>query len=280
MGAFDGKVAFITGIARAQGRSYALRLARGGVDIIGVDIASEITGLHYPLASEDDLHETIELIERTGRRAIVRQADVRDLNSLTAAVNDGVGELGRLDIVVANAGICSLGATVELSDKAWHDVLEVNLTGTWHTAKATIPHIVAGARGGSIIFVSSMAALRPPLGLAHYSASKAGVVALMETLAAELGPQFIRVNTVNPAAVDTPMIDNDTIRRAFMPELDHPTRDDAAKADSGFMRINALPVPWLHVEDMANAIEFLASDAARLITGVVLPMDAGLRVKN
>ena len=280
MGAFDGKVAFITGIARAQGRSYALRLARGGADIIGVDIAAEITGLHYPLASEDDLHETIELIERTGRRAIVRQADVRDLNSLTAVVNDGVDELGRLDIVVANAGICSLGATVELSDKAWHDVLDVNLTGTWHTAKATIPHIVAGAHGGSIIFVSSMAALRPPLGLAHYSASKAGVVALMETLAAELGPQFIRVNTVNPAAVDTPMIDNDTIRRAFMPELDHPTRDDAAKTDSGFMRINALPVPWLHVEDMANAIEFLASDAARLITGVVLPMDAGLRVKN
>ena len=280
MGTFDGKVAFITGIARAQGRSHALRLASGGADIIGVDIVADIPGLHYHLASQHDLQETIELIERTGRRAIVRQADVRDLDSLTTVVNDGVAALGRLDIVVANAGIFSLGAATELSDRAWQDVLDVNLTGAWYTAKATIPHIVAGARGGSIIFVSSMAALRPPLGLAHYSASKAGVVALMKTLAAELGPQFIRVNTVNPATVDTPMIDNDTILGAFMPELERPTRDDAAKPDSAFVRINALPVPWLQVQDVTNAVEFLASDAARLITGVALPIDAGFQVKS
>jgi (+)-trans-carveol dehydrogenase len=279
MGAFDGKVAFITGIARAQGRSHALRLASGGADIIGVDIVADIPGLHYHLASQQDLQQTIELIERTGRRAIVRPADVRDLNSLTRVVNDGVAELGGLDIVVANAGIFSLGAATELSDRAWQDVLDVNLTGAWHTAKATVQHIAAGGRGGSIIFVSSMAALHPPLGLAHYSASKAGVVALMKTLAAELGPQFIRVNTVNPGTVDTPMIDNDTILGAFMPELEHPTRDDAAKPDSGFVRINALPVPWLQVEDVTNAVEFLASDAARLITGVVLPIDAGFQVK-
>jgi (+)-trans-carveol dehydrogenase len=245
-----------------------------------VDIGEDISGLHYPLASQHDLQETIELIEGTGRRAIVRQADVRDLDSLTAAVNDGVAELGRLDIVVANAGIISLGAATELSDRAWQNVLDVNLTGAWHTAKATVPHIAAGGRGGSIIFVSSMAALRPPLGLAHYSASKAGVVALMRTLAAELGPQFIRVNTVNPGTVDTPMIDNDTILGAFMPELEHPTRDDAVKPDSAFVRINALPVPWLEVQDVTNAVEFLASDAARLITGVVLPIDAGFQVKN
>jgi (+)-trans-carveol dehydrogenase len=175
-----------------------LRLASGGADIIGVDIVADIPGLHYHLASQRDLQETIELIERTGRRAIVQQADVRDMDSLTTVVNDGVAALGRLDIVVANAGIFSLGAATELSDTAWQDVLDVNLTGAWHTAKATVPHIAAGGRGGSIIFVSSMAALRPPLGLAHYSASKAGVVALMKTLAAELGPQFIRVNTVNP----------------------------------------------------------------------------------
>jgi SDR family mycofactocin-dependent oxidoreductase len=256
-----------------------LRLASGGADIIGVDIVADIPGLHYHLASQHDLQETIELIERTGRRAIVRPADVRDLNSLTRVVNDGVAELGGLDIVVANAGIFSLGAATELSDRAWQDVLDVNLTGAWHTAKATVPHIAAGGRGGSIIFVSSMAALHPPLGLAHYSASKAGVVALMKTLAAELGPQFIRVNTVNPGTVDTPMIDNDTILGAFMPELEHPTRDDAAKPDSGFVRINALPVPWLQVEDVTNAVEFLASDAARLITGVVLPIDAGFQVK-
>jgi NAD(P)-dependent dehydrogenase (short-subunit alcohol dehydrogenase family) len=205
---------------------------------------------------------------------------VRDLDALADAVDDGVDELGRLDIVVANAGIFSLGAATELSDRAWQDVLDVNLTGAWHTAKATVAHIAAGGRGGSIIFVSSMAALRPPLGLAHYSASKAGVVALMKTLAAELGPQFIRVNTVNPATVDTPMIDNDTILGAFMPQLDHPTREDAAKPDSAFVRINALPVPWLQVEDVTNAVEFLASDAARLITGVALPIDAGFQVKS
>jgi (+)-trans-carveol dehydrogenase len=257
-----------------------LRLASGGADIIGVDIGEDIPGLHYHLASQHDLQETIELIERTGRRAFVRQADVRDLDSLTAAVNDGVAELGRLDIVVANAGILSLGAATELSDRAWQDVLDVNLTGAWHTAKATVPHIAAGGRGGSIIFVSSMAALRPPLGVAHYSASKAGVVALMKTLAAELGPQSIRVNTVNPATVDTPMIDNDTVLGAFMPELEHPTREDAAKPDSAFVRINALPVPWLEVQDISNAVEFLASDAARLITGVALPIDAGFQVKS
>jgi (+)-trans-carveol dehydrogenase len=280
MGTFDGKVAFITGIARAQGRSHALRLANGGADIIGVDIGEDIPGLHYPLASQHDLQETIELIEGTGRRAIIRQADVRDLDSLTAAVNDGVAELGRLDIVVANAGILSLGVATELSDRAWQDVLDVNLTGAWHTAKATVPHIAAGGRGGSIIFISSMAALRPPLGVAHYSASKAGVVALMKTLAAELGPQSIRVNTVNPGTVDTPMIDNDAVLGAFMPELEHPTREDAAKPDSAFVRINALPVPWLEVQDITNAVEFLASDAARLITGVALPIDAGFQVKS
>jgi (+)-trans-carveol dehydrogenase len=245
-----------------------------------VDIGADIPGLPYHLASQHDLQETIELIEGTGQRAIVRQADVRDLDSLTAAVNDGVAELGRLDIVVANAGIFSLGAATELSDRAWRDVLDVNLTGAWHTAKATVPHIAAGGRGGSIIFVSSMAALRPQLGVAHYSASKAGVVALMKTLAAELGPQFIRVNTVNPATVDTPMIDNDAILGAFMPELEDPTRDDAVKPDSAFVRINALPVPWLQVEDVTNAVEFLASDAARLITGVALPIDAGFQVKS
>jgi (+)-trans-carveol dehydrogenase len=141
IGTFDGKVAFITGIARAQGRSHALRLASGGADIIGVDIVADIPGLHYHLASQHDLHETIGLIERTGRRAIVRQADVRDLDSLTTAVDDGVAELGRLAIVVANAGIFSLGAATELSDAAWQDVLDVNLTGAWHTAKATVPHI-------------------------------------------------------------------------------------------------------------------------------------------
>ena len=266
MGSVHGKVALITGGANGIGEEVARRLHAKGAKLILTDL------------DEDKLRN---VGARLGAdRVLTVTADVRDLMAMQAAADQGIERFGGIDIVVANAGIFSLGAATELSDRAWQDVLDVNLTGAWHTAKATVPHVVAGGRGGSIIFVSSMAALRPPLGLAHYSASKAGVVALMKTLAAELGPQFIRVNTVNPATVDTPMIDNDTILGAFMPELERPTRDDAAKPDSAFVRINALPVPWLQVQDVTNAVEFLASDAARLITGVALPIDAGFQVKS
>jgi (+)-trans-carveol dehydrogenase len=280
MGSLDGRVAFITGVARGQGRSHALRLAEEGADIIGLDVAADAITLHYPLATVADLDETAELIAKTGRRAVLRQADVRDVDAVRAVLAEGVAELGRLDVVVVNAGIFSLGTATELAEQAWQDMLDVNLTGAWNTARAAVPHIRAGGRGGSIIFTSSAAALRPPRGLAHYNASKAGVGALMETLAAELGPEFIRVNSVNPGNVDTPMIDNEITRRLFLPHLEHPTRADAEKPDSGYVLVNALPVPWVETIDISHAVRFLASDESRYITGITLPVEAGYMVKK
>jgi (+)-trans-carveol dehydrogenase len=280
MGTLDGRVAFVTGVARGQGRSHAVKLAEEGADIIGIDALLDEPTVHYPLATKSDLDETAELIESLGRRAILSQADIRDLPTLTAAVDSGVVSLGRLDVIVANAGIFSLGAVLDLSERAWQDMIDVNLTGAWHTLKAAVPHIRAGGRGGSVIMISSGAALMPPPGIGHYSAAKAGVVALAKTLAQELGPEFIRVNCIGPGNVDTPMIDNDVTRRLFLPHLEQPTREDAEKPDSAYVAVNALPVPWVTPADISNAVAFLASDASRYVTGVVVPVDAGYLVKK
>jgi (-)-trans-carveol dehydrogenase len=276
----DGRVAFVTGVARGQGRSHALRLAEEGADIIGVDLPLGITTTHYPMAVEEDLAETAALIEKTGRRAYLRQADVRELAALQRVVDSGVAAFGRLDTVVVNAGIFSLGAALELDEQVWQDVIDVNLTGAWHTVKAATRHLRAGGRGGSIIFTASAAALLPPPGIAHYNAAKAGVNALMKTLAVELGPEFIRVNSVNPGNVDTAMIDNETTRRLFMPELEHPTKQDAEKPDSAYVRVNAIPVPWLESSDISDLVVFLASDQSRYLTGVAIPIDAGYVLKK
>jgi (+)-trans-carveol dehydrogenase len=276
----DGRVAFVTGVARGQGRSHALRLAEEGADIIGVDLPLDITTTHYPMAVEEDLAETAELIAKTGRRAHLRQADVRDLAALRTVIDSGVVAFGRLDIVVVNAGIFSLGAALDLDEQVWQDIIDVNLTGAWHTVKAATGHIRAGGRGGSIIFTASAAALLPPPGIAHYNAAKAGVNALMKTLAVELGPEYIRVNSVNPGNVDTAMIDNETTRRLFMPELEHPTKQDAEKPDSAYVRVNAIPIPWLESIDISNLVVFLASDRSRYLTGAAIPIDAGYVLKK
>ena len=280
MGTLDGRVAFVTGVARGQGRSHAVKLAEEGADIIGVDALADEPTVHYPLATKADLDETAELIESLGRRAILSRADIRDLPALTAAVDAGVASLGRLDVIVANAGIFSLGSVLDLSERAWQDMIDVNLTGAWHTLKAAVPHLRAGGRGGSVIMISSGAALMPPPGIGHYNAAKAGVVALAKTLAQELGPEFIRVNCIGPGNVDTPMIDNDVTRRLFLPHLEQPTREDAEKPDSAYVAVNALPVPWVTPADISNAVAFLASDASRYVTGVVVPVDAGYLVKK
>jgi len=280
MGTLDGRVAFVTGVARGQGRSHAVKLAEEGADIIGIDALADEPTVHYPLATRADLDETAELVERLGRRAVLSQVDIRDLPALTAAVDAGVASLGRLDVIVANAGIFSLGAVLDLPERAWQDMIDVNLTGAWHTLKAAVPHIRAGGRGGSVIMISSGAALMPPPGIGHYNAAKAGVVALAKTLAQELGPEFIRVNCIGPGNVDTPMIDNDVTRRLFLPHLEQPTREDAEKPDSAYVAVNALPVPWVTPADISNAVAFLASDASRYVTGVVVPVDAGYLVKK
>jgi (+)-trans-carveol dehydrogenase len=280
MGSLDGKVAFVSGVARGQGRSHAVRLAEAGADIIGVDICRNLRSPHYNLATEADLVETARLLEKSGRRAVLRRADVRRLDELDAAVEEGIAVFGRLDIVVANAGIFSMGSVLDLDEGTFQEMIDVNLTGVWRTVKATVPHVRAGGRGGSVILTSSAAALLPPPGIGHYSAAKAGVHTLMQTLALELGPEFIRVNTLNPGNVDTPMIDNDVTRRLFIPDLENPTRADAEKPDSAYVRVNAIPVPWVEVSDISSLVVFLASDESRYITGVAFPVDAGYLLKK
>jgi (+)-trans-carveol dehydrogenase len=276
MARLEGKVAFVTGAARGQGRSHAVRLAEEGADIIAVDIASQIDTVPFAMATPDDLAETVVAVDALDRRIVASQADVRDYGALKAVLDDGVDQLGRLDIVAANAGIVSYGSAEELSEQAWRDMIDVNLTGVWHTVKAAIPHLRA-AGGGSIVITSSVAGLKGSPNTAHYTASKHGVVGLMRTLANELAPDMVRVNTVHPSAVNDDMLHNQALYHLFLP--DHQgdiTREEVAPV---FQTVNALPVPWEESVDISNAVLFLASDEARYVTGVTLPIDAGASVK-
>ena len=276
-GRVAGKVAFITGAARGQGRSHAIRLAQEGADIIAVDICEDVTGIPYPGATEADLAETVKQVEALDRRIVAAKADVRDYAGLKAALDDGVAQLGRLDIVSANAGIgTSPHHAWEIDDATWQTMIDINLTGVWHTAKAAIPHLIEGGNGGAIILTSSAAGLQAYENIAHYVSAKHGVVGLMRTLALELAPHSIRVNSIHPTQVDTPMIQNEATYRLFRPDLDHPTRDDFAPASQS---VNALPIPWVEPVDISNAVLFLASDEGRYVTGVTLPVDAGTVIK-
>jgi (+)-trans-carveol dehydrogenase len=276
-GRLEGKVAFITGAARGQGRSHAVRLAQEGADIIAIDVCAPVETNSIPPATPEDLAETVRQVEALDRRIVASQADVRDLAGLQAAVDDGVAQLGRLDIVSANAGIAgSPAASEELSDEDFRVMVDVNLTGVWRTARVAIPHIKAGGRGGSIVLTSSEAGLKGYQNMAAYVSAKHGVVGLMRTLALELAPDMIRVNSIHPTQVDTDMIQNETVYRLFVPGVENPTRDDFAPASQA---TNALPIPWVEAVDISNALLFLASDEARHITGVPLPVDAGCFVK-
>jgi (+)-trans-carveol dehydrogenase len=276
-GRVAGKVAFITGAARGQGRSHAIRLAQEGADIIAIDVLADMPGMPYPGATEADLAETVKAVEALDRRIVAAKADVRDYDQLKAALDAGVAELGHLDIVSANAGIGSSPYPAQdLAEQTWRDMLDVNLTGVWHTAKAAIPHLAAGGHGGSMVLTSSAAGLKAYANIAHYVSAKHGVVGLMRTLALELAPQFIRVNSIHPTQVDTTMIQNEATWRLFRPDLERPTEADFAPASQA---MNALPIPWVDPVDISNAVLFLASDEARYITGVALPVDAGAVVK-
>lgn len=275
-GRVAGKVALITGAARGQGRSHALRLAAEGADIIALDICRQIESVPYPLATPEDLEETARQVKELGQNVVTREVDVRDGEALIAAVNDGVAQLGGLDVVIANAGILSVGASFELSEETWSQVIDTNLSGVWRTTKAAVPHLIAGGKGGSIILTSSIAGLIGQPGIGHYVAAKHGVVGLMKTLALELAPLSIRVNSIHPTNVDTAMIMNEATYRVFLPDDPHPTREKFA-VPAG--EINALPVPWIEPGDVSNAVLFLASDEARYITGISLPIDAGAVIK-
>jgi SDR family mycofactocin-dependent oxidoreductase len=278
-GRVAGKVAFITGAARGQGRSHAVRLAQEGADVIALDLAAEIESVKriYPGASEADLAETVAQVEALDRRIVATKADVRDLDAVKAALERGVAELGHVDIVCANAGIFLFGEPAhEVSETDWRDVLDINLTGVWQTCKAAIPHLIEQGTGGSIVITSSTAGLKGTPHVAPYTASKHAVVGLMRTLALELAPHRVRVNTVHPTGVATPMILNEPTYRLLVPGEEHPTREQAAAV---FTATNALPVPWVEPEDVANAVLFLASDEARYVTGTELKVDAGYTIR-
>src|SRR6201988_3848266 len=280
-GRVEGKVAFITGAARGQGRSHAVRLAQEGADIIAVDICKPIrdgvVDTAIPASTPEDLAETADLVKGHNRRIFTAEVDVRDYDALKAAVDNGVEQLGRLDIIVANAGIGNGGETLDkTSEEDWTEMIDVNLSGVWKTVKAGVPHILAGGRGGSIILTSSVAGLKPYPRTGHYVAAKHGVVGLMRSFAVELGSQCIRVNSVHPTHVSTPLLLNEQTYRMFRPDLKNPGPDDMAPVCQTF---HMLPIPWMTAEDISNAVLFLASDEARYITGVALPVDAGSCLK-
>lgn len=276
MGRVEGKVALITGAARGQGRSHAVRLAEEGADIYALDICAEIGDTAHTMGTVEDLDETRRLVEKTGRRIITAVADVRDLRAMETAAADCLEAFGKVDVVCANAGISTYGTTWELSPKMWKDVLDVDLTGVWHTIRATVPHMIAAGNGGSIIITSSSAAMTGIPNLAHYTAAKMGVVGICRVLAQEVGEHFIRVNTVHPTGVNTELALNPFTYKLFMPDLENPTEADAAEI---YKNMNILPIPWVEPVDVSNAVLWLASDEARYVTGVSLPVDAGVSQK-
>ncbi len=276
-GRVEGKVAFITGAARGQGRAHAVRLAQEGADIIAVDICKQIDSVQIPLSTPEDLAETADLVKGLNRRIYTAEVDVRDYDALKAAVDSGVEQMGRLDIIVANAGIGNGGATLDkTSEGDWTDMIDVNLGGVWKSVKAGVPHILAGGRGGSIILTSSVGGLKAYPHTGHYVAAKHGVVGLMRTFAVELGAQNIRVNSVHPTNVNTPLFMNDGTMKLFRPDLENPGPDDMKVVGQ---MMHTLPIGWVEPEDIANAVLFLASDEARFVTGVTLPIDGGSCLK-
>ncbi|ORB86480.1 3-ketoacyl-ACP reductase [Mycobacterium kansasii] len=266
-GPLSGRVAFVTGAARGQGRAHAVRLAADGANVIAIDLCEQIDSVPYPLGTAEDLALTITLVEETGARIVAHQADVRDRASLAAALRAGLDEFGRLDIVIANAGI----APMQSGADGWHDVIDVNLTGAYHTVDVAIPAMTSQGAGGSIVLISSAAGLAgfgsADAGSIGYTAAKHGLVGLMRLYANLLAPHNIRVNSVHPSAVGTPMIDNEFTAQWLA--------DMAAQDGSTSGAGNALPVRILPAEDIANAVAWLVSDEARYITGVALPVDAG-----
>jgi SDR family mycofactocin-dependent oxidoreductase len=267
-GRVTGKVAFITGAARGQGRSHAIRLAEEGADIIAIDICQDYDTVGYGLSTEADLAETVKLVEALDRRIIARRADVRDAGALKAIVDEGVAELGKLDIVVANAGICTVQAWDEVTPAVWQDTLDTNLTGVWNTMVAGAPHLIANG-GGSIIATSSTAGIKGLPYLAPYVAAKHGVVGIAKTMANELARYQIRVNTVHPTGVNTPMV-------AGLGGLDALIGRDP---NLGPIYMNTLPVESVEPRDISNAVLFLASDEARYVTGLEFTVDAGNTIR-
>lgn len=277
MADFDGKVVFITGLARGQGRSHALAFARQGAAIVGLDICRQID-VSYDMATEEDLTETVRAVEAAGGEILARVADVRDGDAVEAVVAEGHERFGRLDVVCANAGIGvnQIADSWNLTRDHWQDMIDVNLTGPWNTVRATIPRLIETGAGGSVVFTTSLLALKGMQNVSNYTAAKHGVTGLMKSLAIELAPHRLRANAVVPTQTLTPMIDNVAGYRAFRPDLEEPTRDDFAAAS---MLTNTFPEPWVEPEDITAAVLWLASNQARFVTGISVPVDLGAMLK-
>ncbi|MCX5059099.1 MULTISPECIES: mycofactocin-coupled SDR family oxidoreductase [Streptomyces] len=275
-GRVTGKVALITGAARGQGRSHAVQLAREGADIIAVDYLTSFDTISYPMATQEDQQQTVKEVEALGRRILTIQADVRDGAAMRKAVADGVAEFGKIDVVVANAGICAM--TKDQPLQAWVDVSGVDFGGVLNTLNAAIPHLGAGA---SLVVTGSLAALvkggpsKEPGGVA-YAWAKRSLVSLVHDLALVLAPHSIRLNGVHPTNCNTDMLHHEAMYQTFRPDLEHPTREDATEA---FPVMQAIPVPWVEPSDVSQVIVFLASDESRYITGQFINCDAGGHLK-
>ena len=273
-GPLSGKVAFVTGIARGQGRSHAVRLAREGADIIGLDRCAPMETMGYPLGTEEEMAETVAMVEKLDRRIVAGKVDVRDRDAMAALLAVGVAQFGRLDVVVASAGISPPAVPMwHMPPEAFDDVITTNLTGVFNTLALSVPQIRAGQRGGSIVVISSGAALNSVPNLSSYVAAKNGVIGLAKSLANEVARFQIRVNVIAPGTVNTPMVTENVEQfRLFRPDLAQPT---AADVEEGFRNSMPMGLPWIEPEQISDAVVFLASDSARYITGTVLPVDQG-----
>jgi SDR family mycofactocin-dependent oxidoreductase len=276
MGRFDGKVVLITGGARGQGRSHALKFASEGADVAFCDIAAQIDTVPYPMARPADLEETVKLVEDLDRRCVGDVADVRDLAQVQAFVDRAKTELGRVDFLLANAGIFSFGTVAELDSTTWQDMIDTNLTGVFHAMRAVLPTMIE-QRFGRIVVTSSMAGKLGFANVGHYVAAKWGVIGLAKSAAIEVAPHGVTVNVICPTNVATDMIQNSAAYRLFRPDLENPTQEDAIP---GFQSLNPIPIPWVEPVDISNAMAFLCSDDARYITGETLAVAAGFNANN
>lgn len=277
MSSLSGQVALITGGARGQGRSHALALAREGADIVVCDLAEQMDTVPYAMGTNEDLQETVAMVEELDRRCIAVKADVRSPQQLAATVERAMDEFGRIDICLANAGIWNFAPMVEMTDKMWQDMIDVDLTGVFNTMRAVAPIMIA-QKYGRIVATSSMAGRLGFANMGHYVAAKWGVIGLVKTIAQELAGDGITVNAVAPTAVDTPMIHHEVWYRLGVPHLEHPTREDAAEA---FAALNAIPeVAWVQPSDVSAAIMYLVSAGARYITGETIHVAAGFNARN
>lgn len=275
MGKLDGKVALITGGARGQGRSHAVTFAREGGEIIICDIAEQLLTVPYAMANAEDLADTAQMVEDLDRRCLAVQADVRDSDQMREVVEQAISEFGHIDILLANAGIEGFEEAWELTDEQWDEMIAVNLTGVWKSCRAVIPHMIE-RHAGVIVITSSAAGLKGLANQAHYCAAKHGVVGLMRALAIELAPHGIRVNTVHPGSVDTPIIKNQAMYTLFSGGDPNATLEEVTPA---FKDLNLLDTPWMEPQDISNAMLWIASDDARYVTGATLTVDAGMTVK-